>query len=165
MKLKKIDTLDAIKASMETEMDAHNFYSRAARKTQNPKGRDMFSQLADFEKNHFRHLKALYDSLKKEGKWIAYSGSAFPKKGKKIREDLSIKGGIGSQADDIDALSMAIKEERKAGKYYLEMAQETEDSTGRDMFKKLAREEELHEKVLNDQFYSLTNSGLWTWGD
>ncbi len=165
MKSKKIDALNAIKASMEAEMDAHNFYSSAGRKTQNPKGRDMFSQLADFEKNHFRHLKALYDSLKKEGKWIAYSGSAFPKKGKKIRENLSIKGGIRSQADDFDALSMAVKEERKAQKYYLEMAQETEDSTGRDMFKKLAREEELHEKVLNDQYYSLNNNGVWTWGD
>jgi rubrerythrin len=162
---KDINALDAIKASMGAEMDAHNFYSRTARKTQNAKGRDMFSQLADFEINHFRHLKALYDSLKGEGKWIAYSGSEFSMKGKKITVDLSIKGGVGSQADDIDALSMAIKEERKAQKYYLEMAQETADPLGRDMFKKLAREEELHERVLNDQFYSLTNRGLWTWGD
>ena len=165
MKLEEINALDAIKALMEAEMDAHNFYSRAARKTQNPKGRDMFSQLADFEMNHFHHLKALYDSLREEGKWIAYSGSGFSKKGNKINVDLSIKEGVGSQADDIDALSMAIKEERKAQKYYLEMVQNTADPMGRDMFKKLAREEELHESVLNDQFYSLTNKGVLTWGD
>lgn len=165
MKSKENSALDAIKASMEAEMDAHNFYSRAARKTQNPKGRDMFSQLADFEMNHFRHLKALYDSLKGEGKWIAYPGAAFSKKGKKISADLSIKEGVGAQADDIDAISMAIKEERKAQKHYLEMAKKTADPLGRDMFKKLAREEELHERVLNDQFYSLSNKGLWTWGD
>ena len=60
---------------------------------------------------------------------------------------------------------MAIKEEQKARKYYLEMAQKTADPLGKDMFKKLAREEEMHEKVLNDQFYSLSNKGIWTWGD
>ncbi len=165
MKSEEINALNAITASMEAEMDTYNFYSRAARITQNPKGRDMFSQLADFEMNHFRHLSSLYDSLKGDGKWIAYSGSAFSNKEKKISVDLSIKEDIGSQADDIDALSIAIKEEQKARKYYQEMAQETADPLGRDMFKKLAREEEMHEKVLNDQFYSLSNKGIWTWGD
>jgi len=52
VKSKKSSALDAIKAAMEAEMDAHNFYSKAAQKTENPKGRDMFSQLADFERNH-----------------------------------------------------------------------------------------------------------------
>ena len=56
MRSKKSSALDAIKAAMEAEMDAHNFYSKAAQKTENPKGRDMFSQFADFERNHFLHL-------------------------------------------------------------------------------------------------------------
>jgi rubrerythrin len=161
----KVNGLDAIKAAMEAEMDAHNLYSKAAQKTRNPKGRDMFSQLADFEKNHFHHLKALYDSLKGEETWIAYPGTTFSEKGKKVSRDLTRGEEVGSRADDLDALSMAIKEERKAQKYYHEMAQKTTDPLGRDMFKKLAREEELHERILNDQFYSLNNKGLWTWGD
>ncbi len=161
----KTNAVDAIRVAMEAEMDAHNFYSKAAQKTKNPKGRDMFSQLADFEKNHFHHLKALYDSLKQGGKWILYSGTTFSEKGKKVSRDLTIGEEVGSQAGDLDALSMAVKEERKAQKYYDEMAKKTTDSLGGDMFKKLAREEELHERVLNDQFYSLTNKGLWTWGD
>ncbi len=165
MKSKKSSALDAIKAAMEAEMDAHNFYSKAAQKTKNPKGRDMFSQLADFEKNHFHHLKALYDSLKGEGKWIDYSGTTFSDKGKMISTGLSIEKEVRSQADDLDALSIAIKEERKAQKQYLEMAEEIADPLGKDMFKKLAREEELHERILNDQFYTLNNNGVWTWGD
>ncbi|UCD72272.1 MAG: ferritin family protein [Syntrophobacterales bacterium] len=164
MKPKKSSALDAIKAAMETEMDAHNFYSRAAQKTENSKGKDMFFQLADFEMNHFRHLKALYYSLKAEGKWITYHGTTFSIEGKKIKA-LSVKKEVESQANDLDALSIAIKEERKTRKYYLEMVQKTANSLGKDIFKKLAREEELHERVLNDQFYSLTNNGLWTWGD
>jgi rubrerythrin len=165
VKSRESSALDAIKAAMEAEMDAYNFYSMAAQKTQNPKGKDMFSQLADFERNHFLHLKDLYDSLKGEGKWIAYSGTTFSETGEKISEDLSIGKEIASQADDLDALSMAIKEERKTQKYYLEMTSKTVDPLGRNMFKKLATEEELHERILNDQFYSLNNNGVWTWGD
>ena len=30
---------------------------------------------------------------------------------------------------------------------------------------KLAGEEAIHEKVLNDQYYSLHNTGVWSWGD
>jgi rubrerythrin len=161
----KINALGVIKAAMEAENDAHNFYSKAAQKTKNPKGRDMFSQLADFEGNHFLHLKALYHSLKGEEKWIAYPGTEFPGKGMKIRTELTVGNEVGSQADDFDALSMAIKEERKAQKYYQQMAQKTTNPLGRDMFKKLAREEALHERILNDQYYSLNNSGVWTWGD
>ena len=165
MKSRESIALDVIETAMAAEKDAHNFYSRAAQKTQDPKGRDMFSQLADFEMNHFRHLKDLYDSLKGEGKWIAYPGTTFSVKGKKISTELSIGEEVGSQADDLDALSMAVKEERKAQKYYSEMAGKAADPLGKDMFKKLAREEELHERVLNDQFYSLNNNGVWTWGD
>jgi len=29
----------------------------------------------------------------------------------------------------------------------------------------LAEEESLHEKILNDQYYSLHNTGVWSWGD
>ena len=165
MKTTEASPLDAISTAMAAEKDAHNFYTQAAQKTQSPKGKDMFSQLADFEMNHFRHLKALYDSLKGEGRWIAYSGTAFSSKGRKKGEELHITEEVASQANDLDALSIAIKEEQKAQKYYLDMAQETTDPLGKDMFKKLAREEELHERVLNDQFYSLHTNGVWAWGD
>ena len=165
MRSRESISLDVIETAMAAENDAHNFYSRAAQKTQNPKGRDMFSQLADFEMNHFRHLKDLYDSLKEGGTWIAYPGTTFSKKGKKISTPSSMRKEVGPQADDLDALSMAIKEEKKAQKYYSEMAEKTADPLGKDMFKKLAREEELHERVLNDQFYSLNNNGVWAWGD
>jgi len=41
----------------------------------------------------------------------------------------------------------------------------TKDPRGKDMYKRLADEEALHEKLLNDQYYSLHNTGVWSWGD
>jgi rubrerythrin len=45
------------------------------------------------------------------------------------------------------------------------MAELTKDPRGKDMYKRLASEEELHERLLNDQYYSLHNTGIWSWGD
>jgi rubrerythrin len=45
------------------------------------------------------------------------------------------------------------------------MVELTRDPRGRDMYKRLAEEEGLHEKLLNDQYYSLHNTGIWSWGD
>ena len=69
------------------------------------------------------------------------------------------------QLTDMDALKLAIREEKKAEAYYRSMAELTKDPRGKDMYKRLAGEEELHEKILNDQYYSLHNTGIWSWGD
>ncbi len=65
----------------------------------------------------------------------------------------------------MDALKLAIREEKKAEAYYRSMAELTKDPRGKDMYKRLAGEEELHERLLNDQYYSLHNTGIWSWGD
>ncbi|MGZ3604450.1 MAG: ferritin family protein, partial [Thermodesulfobacteriota bacterium] len=69
------------------------------------------------------------------------------------------------QLTDMDALKIAIREEKKALAYYRSLAELTRDPRGKDMYKRLAGEESLHEKLLNDQYYSLQNTGLWSWGD
>src|SRR3990172_1844411 len=50
---------------------------------------------------------------------------------------------------DMDDLKIEIKEEKKASAYYRSMAELTRDPRGKDMYKRLADEEKLHEKVLN----------------
>jgi rubrerythrin len=65
----------------------------------------------------------------------------------------------------MDALKAAIREEKKTQNYYRSMAELAKDPRGKDMYKRLADEEALHEKILNDQYYSLHNTGVWSWGD
>ena len=84
------------------------------------------------------------------------------KKALKIKAD-PLKGQ--DQLTAMDALKLGIRAEKKAGSYYRSMAELTKDPRGKDMYKRLASEEELHEKLLNDQYYSLHNTGIWSWGD
>ena len=156
------EDLKAIKLALAAEKDAYQNYSKAAKKTKNPRGKEMFQQLSEFELNHYQKLKELLKSLEEKGKWILYSGTSLKKKSIASKEE---KGKGQEQLTDLDALKMAIRAEKKAQAYYRSMAELTKESLGKDMYKRLADEEALHEKVLNDQYYSLHNTGVWSWGD
>jgi rubrerythrin len=149
---------------MDAEMEAHNYYTQSAQKTANPRGQDMFNQLAAFELSHYNNLKSLLDSLNEGTGWIQYVGTQFPDSSDSVEgENPSAKEEI--KDDELSILSKAIEDEKKASEYYNNLADETDDPSGKAMFKKLAEEENLHTKILNDQWYSLNNKGVWIWGD
>ncbi len=158
----KGEDLKAIETAMQAEKEASQFYSRASKKTKDPRGREMLQQLSEFEMNHYNKLKELSKSLQNKGEWILYSGTVLKQKALSLKAD---KPKGQDQLTDMDALKLAIREERKAGAYYRSMAELTEDPRGKEMYKRLASEEEFHEKLLNDQYYSLHNTGIWSWGD
>ena len=158
----KREDVKAVKVAMEAEKEAYQNYSKMAKKTKNPKGRDMFQQLFEFEMNHYQKLKNLLKSLQEKGEWILYEGTTLKKKTIPLKAE---KPKGQEQLTDMDALKIAIREEKKAQSYYRSMVELTRDSRGKDMYKRLANEETLHEKVLNDQYYSLHNTGVWSWGD
>jgi rubrerythrin len=156
------EDIKALQLAIEAEKDAYQAYLKAAKKTKNPKGRDMFQQLSEFEMNHFQKLKALLKSLQEKGEWILYEGTSLKKK-KIVLKAQKPQGQ--EQLTDMDALKIAVREEKKAQIHYRSMAGLTKDPRGKDMYKRLAEEESLHEKLLNDQYYSLHNTGIWSWGD
>ncbi len=156
------EEIKAVRVAMEAEKEAYQAYSKAAKMTKNPRGKDMFQQLSEFEMNHYQKLKGLLKSLEEKGEWILYEGTSL--KNKKIPLKTEKPKGQ-EQLTDLDALRIAVREEKKAQAYYRSMAELTKDPRGKDMYKRLASEEALHEKLLNDQYYSLHNTGIWSWGD
>jgi rubrerythrin len=156
------EDLRAVKVAIEAEKEAYQNYSKLAKKTKNPKGRDMFQQLSEFEMNHYQKLRTLLKSLQEKREWILYEGTNLKKKAIPLKAQ---KPKGQEQLTDMDALKIAVREEKKAQSYYRSMAELTKDARGKDMYKRLANEEALHEKLLNDQYYSLHNTGIWSWGD
>jgi len=156
------EDVEAVKVAIEAEKNAYQSYSNAAKKTKNPKGREMLQQLSEFEMNHYRKLKDLLRSLQEKGEWILYEGTSLNKRAVSLKTQ---KPKGQEQLSDMDALKIAVREEKKAQAYYQSMGELTQDPRGRDMYRRLASEEALHERLLNDQYYSLHNTGLWSWGD
>jgi rubrerythrin len=155
---------DAIKIAMDAEQKAHNYYSQSAQKAINPKGKELFSQLAAFELNHYNYLKSLLTSLQEGNGWISYAGAQFSET-PRSSEAKNSSTEEGLKDDVLSILSKAIEDEKNASAYYTKLAEETDDPAGKEMFKKLAEEEKLHTKILNDQWYSLSNQGSWVWSD
>jgi rubrerythrin len=156
------EDLKAIRVAIEAEKEAFQGYAKAAKRTKNPKGREMFQQLSEFEMNHHRKLTELLKSLQEKGEWVLYQGTSLKKRTVPLKME---KPKGHEQLTDMDALKIAIREEKKALAYYRSLAELTRDPRGKDMYKRLAEEESLHERLLNDQYYSLHNTGLWSWGD
>jgi len=153
--------LEALTQAMDQELKAREFYRDAAKKVTDPRGRDLLQQLADFEDYHYQSLKAHYEALS--------SGQAPPPyRGREIRPGLEAGQG-GRECRDletaVDVLTMAIEAEREAQARYEAWAEEAASPSAQALFHRLAHEESVHARILNDEFYSLSNRGIWLWGD
>ena len=122
------EDIKAVKVAMEAEKEAYQAYSKAAKMTKNPRGKDMFQQLSEFEMNHYQKLKGLLKSLEEKGEWVLYEGTSLKKKKIPLKTE---KPKGQEQLTDLDALKIAIREEKKAKVYYRSLAELTKDPAGK----------------------------------
>jgi len=160
---KELGLEEALDIAMEAELKARAFYAQAAVEVQDPRGRDLLSRLAAFEHHHYEKLSELAQSLRDRGEYTEYQGqtmgSIVPLRGRgeaagTLLDELGDEAGI---------LAKAIENEKVAGERYRVLAEQTVDATGQAMFRRLADEEQMHQRILEDEFYSLSNQGVWGW--
>jgi len=152
--------MEAIELAMAAEEKASRFYAEAATKVAGARGKQLFQQLADFEQGHYRLLADLKASLAEKECFLSYEGTSF--------KPVQLEGdnppvGEDEKKNILEILTMAIKNEKNAGAAYRKLATETDDPAGVAMFTRLAEEEANHARILEDQFYDLSNKGMWTW--
>ncbi len=154
---------EALGIAMEAEFQAQAFYAQAAVRVQDPRGRDLLGRLAAFEQHHYEVLSELARSLKQTGEYVEYEGQTMagvvP-----FRASSEAAGTLLAElGDEAGILTKAIENEKIAGERYRELAEKTADAKGQAMFQRLTREEEMHQRILEDEFYSLSNQGVWGW--
>ncbi|MDP8256422.1 MAG: ferritin family protein [Candidatus Alcyoniella australis] len=152
--------IEAIVIARQAEDRAAHFYADAALGCADPRGKDLFEQLARYESTHRDKLDEMIESLQ--------GGNGYPEYGdepQRINIDEAGADRVSESGDVLDIISQAIQAERNAAQSYRELAASTDDPAGRQVFERLIQEELLHERVLNDQFYALTNEGFWAWGE
>lgn len=153
--------LEAVQTAIEAERAARQFYLSAVDKATNPQGKALLLQLADFEAYHEQKLLDLVQSLG-AGRYIAYEGKEFakpkPEGGRAPREEANLR-------EVVDVLNLAMDAEQKAQDRYRRLAESTADPLGKAMFERLAQEEGVHYRILSDEFYTLSNKGLWVWAE
>jgi len=146
--------LDALRVVIENERIASSSYAEAAQKINNSDGKLLFEELAKFEQFHF-------EQLKETGEFVNYQGKEFP-----TPPVFEIKAAQEPNLKSImKIISEAMELEKEAEKEYAELALQSDNTQGYEMFLKLSSEENIHWRILLDAYWTLTNLGTWTWSN
>ena len=149
---------DLLIEAMNREVKAKEFYEEASEKAQSQAGKKLFSELAEFEQNHYDKVKKIIKS-RNQGIKIEESFS------EKITHNINseIEGEFEPNKDEIvSVINLAIEAEKKAQDIYKKIAEMLDDDS-KNIFYDLANEERNHQKILEDEFYHLSNQGTIIW--
>ncbi|MGD1995756.1 MAG: ferritin family protein [Anaerolineae bacterium] len=149
--------VNALKIAIQTEREGRQFYREAARKTQDPKGREMFASLAQDELAHERILNERLEGLERQGEWQAgadqeWPAADLPSEGIPIFSRERIARDVRQYTYELSALRMAYLLERDAVTFYTRAAEETDNAVGKAMFEELAEWERNHQRILEQEY-------------
>ncbi|MCL4813853.1 MAG: transcriptional repressor [Vicinamibacteraceae bacterium] len=146
---------DALRVAIATEKSGLQFYTRAAQRTTDARGRAVFLKLAEEEKHHlstlerrYRELVALDPDLESRPTFLFFKGAA---------NGLFAAGAeeLLGEVDDLHALKIGIRCERGSHRFFKKYGERFEDSEGKRIFLEFADEEKQHLDLLINEYRSL----------
>lgn len=146
--------------ALNSELKAKEFYENAHEKAKSNSGKQLFMELAEFEKNHYNKVKKIIES-RKEGEIIQDNNITS----KKLQIKSEIEGDIEPNKDEIiNVIYLAIESEKKAHERYRKISNMFNNEEGKKIFNNLALDEINHQRILEDELYQLSNKGTIIWG-
>ena len=144
---KKIEeTLKGLKTAIEAELTGHEFYKNAAKNTNDPMGKETFSRMAEEEMGHFNYLRHQYGSVMEKGDYD-FSKKLNKKQYRHADNPVfseQIKNRIKDSHFEVSALSIGMKLELDAMKYYQSCAKKAHNEQVRRFYNELADWEKDH---------------------
>ena len=146
---------DALRIAIATERSGLEFYTRAARITQDQRGRTVFQKLAEEEKEHLGTLEARYaqmleldPQLEARPAFLFFKGAA---------NGLFAEGAdrLTKGVNDQQAYLIGIRCERGSHRFFKKYGERFEDSEGKQIFMEFAEEEKQHLELLIREYKSL----------
>jgi len=163
--MKTSEAVAIIHRGIYREKDAIRAYVRFAKVVKDPKAKNVLINLADDEIGHMTKLEKHLMNLIRKQPWLlpkaedieavaaVFASSAY--QDKEIHEEDLV------DVDEVKILSIAVEREIIANKYYLDLAEKADDPEAKEMFLSLAKEEEMHMKILQAEIDSIGQSGFW----
>jgi rubrerythrin len=146
---------DALRMAIATERSGREFYTRAAKITQDPRGRSVFQRLAGEEKDHLATLEARYAELLSADPLLESRPTFLFFKG--AANGLFAEGAerLTKGVNDQQALMIGIRCERGSHRFFKKYGERFEDSEGKQIFMEFAEEERQHLDLLIREYKSL----------
>ena len=151
MKSKIIESVsDGLLRAMRAEHEGQHFYMMAAQTTKDPKGREIFTELAREEQEHAKYLKEQYRSILETGSLNKNLNLGTP--GVLTGAHPIFSDEILSRLEDahfeMTALSLGIQLELDAKNYYEQQAKASDNIVLQTMYQELADWEASHYRAL-----------------
>jgi len=146
---------DALRIAIATERSGLEFYTRAAKITQDARGRTVFQKLAEEEKEHLGTLEARYALLLKDDPELESRPAFLFFKG--AANGLFAQGTerLNKGVNDQQALLIGIRCERGSHRFFKKYGERFEDSEGKQIFMEFADEEKQHFDLLVREYKNL----------
>lgn len=146
--------IDAVEVSLHIEKEGLVYYQKASRRAQNPKVKDIFTRLANEEKDHIHSLQEKSKFLQPT---LARKAEASRELESFIAENLEGKVFPGFQSgdgaepkNDLEALGVGIESEKRSIEVLRDLLSREKKLDVRAVFMHLMAEEQKHLKLLEN---------------
>jgi len=156
------NTIEILKMAIQMEKVGLRTYLKFAKETKNETGKNMFIVLAGDELDHADVLEDQLESQTENKTWkkIQIEESVIQKIIPKISKDVTkTKGEEG--IEQIDALKIALQQEKDSINFYTRQMEEIDDPVAKDLFRQLAEMEESHYKIQQAELDHIQGTGFW----
>ncbi len=149
--------MDIYKYAMQMEVDGRDFYLDMMKKTNNKGLKNILTMMADSEAKHYNVILDMQKNDKTEFSVDTEVLTNVKNIFMKMKEEKDIDVDV-SQAE---FYKKALKTEADAQKFYLERADEEEDSHRKEIFLNLAEEERKHCVLLENMIGFVSQPADW----
>ncbi len=158
------NTLDALKAALQMEIDGKEFYTRAAQESRDELGKKLLTALASEEDHHRQVFVRIYEAIRDKKGWPDVDFK--PDGGRSLQ---TIFTGAGNQSEvklrasenELAAVTKARAMEGRTYDFYHSRKQQASDPAEREFYESLAGQEQQHNLVLADYHEYLINQVGW----
>jgi len=149
--------MDIYKYAMQMEIDGRHFYLDLAKKTNNKGLKNILTMMADSEAKHYNVLL----HMKRNDKTQFSTDTEILTKVKNVFIKMREEKEFDVDVSQIELYKEALKVEADSQKFYLERADEENDSHKKEIFLKLAEEEKNHCVLLENLIGFVSQPANW----
>ncbi len=150
--------------AMDRERDAVKSYLDLAKIVKDVNAKNVLIHLASDEVGHLAKLERHLVSVLRGKDWVLQRAEVVDAMAARMTESSLLEQADPRDlavADTLRILEIAIEREIAANRFYLDMANGASDDAAREMFAGLAKEEELHARILRAEVDSIGQNGFW----
>jgi rubrerythrin len=157
-------TITAIQTAIQMEIDGKDFYTKASRDSKNEAGKKLMAQLAQEEDIHRKVFTDIFESIRNKKGWPEVDFKPDGGQGIKTVFAKAIENAELEEKDlntELETITTARKMEGRTYDFYMQQSQVASEPAEKELYRKLAAQEQAHNLALADYYEYLKNPAGW----